>query len=246
MAPKADSAMTTVIVADPDRQIRRLIGSALRFAGYAVEAVGTPAQAASLLRRRQIGALVVDPVETGSVDTVMALRTRTDVPILVVSHFSDEADKVAALDAGADDYLTKPVGMEELLARLRVVLRRAHRTDCEDTPIIAPDFTIHLSDRRWVRSDGTDVRLTPIEWRLVEVLVGRAGHLVTQADLLRRVWGPNAVDKTHYLRVYVAAIRRKVEPDPARPRYFITAPGLGLLFDPTPLQAPRVANASNS
>ena len=102
-----------------------------------------------------------------------------------------------------------------------------------EAPITTPDFAIHLTDRRWVRNDGTEVKLTPIEWRLVEMLVSHAGHLVTQAELLQHVWGPKAVTKTHYLRVYLAGIRHKIEPDPSRPRYFITAPGLGLRFDPS-------------
>jgi two-component system, OmpR family, KDP operon response regulator KdpE len=224
--------MDTVLVSDPDGRSRRATAAALRYGGYAVAPASTPAQAASLLRRRPVAAVVLDVAEDSLVDAVTALRAQTDVPIVVVSPSADSADKVAVLDAGADDYLTKPVDIEELLSRLRVLLRRVPRPMVGEVPIVTSDFTIHVRDRRWVRSDGAEIRLTPIEWRLVEVLTAHAGHLVPQADLLQRVWGPKAVDKPNYLRVQVAGIRRKVEPDPAHPRYFVTAPGLGLRFDP--------------
>jgi two-component system KDP operon response regulator KdpE len=225
--------MTAVLIADPDTRARRLTAAALRLAGYTVESTPTSARTASLLRRRRLDALILDPADAAPVETVAALRAQTDIPILVVSATGEEWDKVAVLDAGADDYLTKPFGVEELLARLRVALRRVTRTDVEDTAVITADFTVHLHDRRWLQRDGTEVRLTPIEWRLVEMLIVRAGHLVTHAELLEGVWGPKAKEKTHYLRVQLTAIRRKVEPDPPRPRYFITAPGLGLRFDPS-------------
>jgi two-component system, OmpR family, KDP operon response regulator KdpE len=225
--------MTAVLIADPDRRTRRLTATAVRVAGYTVETTAASAGTASRLRRRRFDALILDPAATGPVETVSALRAQTDIPILVVSTTAEEWDKVAVLDAGADDYLTKPFGVEELLARLRVALRHVTRTDIEDLAVTTPDFTVHLSDRRWFQRDGTEVRLTPIEWRLAELLIRRAGHLVTQAELLRGIWGPKATEKTHYLRIQLVAIRRKVEPDPARPRYFITVPGLGLRFDPS-------------
>ena len=231
--------MTAVLVADPDPRTRRLTATALRLAGYTVETTSASARTASRLRRRELDALIVDPADAGPVETVSTLRAQTDIPILVISTTAYECDKVAVLDAGADDYLTKPFGLEELLARLRAALRRATRTDIEALEVTTADFTAHVTDRIWLRCDGTEVKLTPIEWRLVEMLIRRAGHLVTQAELLEGVWGPKAVDKTHYLRVQMVAIRHKVEPDPARPRYFITASGLGLRFDPAggnPLQ----------
>jgi two-component system KDP operon response regulator KdpE len=223
-----------VLVMDPDRQSRRHTSAALRFAGYEVETARSPAQTASLLRRRRASAVVLDPAEGDAVGTVTSLRAQTDVPLVVVSRSAQEVDKVALLDAGADDYLTKPVGIEELLARLRVLFRRTPHDEGREPPIVTPDFTIHLKDRRWVGADGSEVRLTPTEWRLVELLVQRAGHLVSQSELLRGVWGPDAETKSHYLRVHMVSIRRKVEPDPARPRYFVTASGLGLRFDPHP------------
>jgi two-component system KDP operon response regulator KdpE len=225
--------MTAVLIADPDPRTRRIATTALRLAGYTVETTGASNRVPALLRSRRPDALIVDPVDAGLVETVAALRAQSDIPILVVSATGEEWDKVAALDAGADDYLTKPFGVEELLARLRVVFRRtAPAGSPDEAPVATADFIVHLADRRWVRADGTEVRLTPTEWRFVEVLVRHAGHLVTQAELLQSVWGPKALEKSHYLRVQIAAIRRKVEPDPARPRYFITAPGLGFRFEP--------------
>jgi two-component system KDP operon response regulator KdpE len=224
--------VTAVLLADFDPRTRRVTAAALRLAGYTVESTPGSARVASLLRRRRPDALILDPADSGCVETVSALRAQTDIPILVVSTTAAEWDKVAVLDAGADDYLTKPFGVEELLARLRAAFRRTLRPAAEETVVETPDFAIHLADRRWLQSDGREVRLTPTEWRLVETLVRHSGHLVTQADLLASVWGPKALAKSHYLRVQIAAIRRKVEPDPARPRYFITAPGLGLRFEP--------------
>jgi two-component system KDP operon response regulator KdpE len=224
--------MTAILVVDPDKMTRRRTATALRLTGYAVETTGEPARAFSLLRRRQLAAVILDPADTVPTEVVSALRAQTDIPIVVVTAAGHESDKVSVLDAGADDYLIKPFGMEELLARLRVAFRRTPGPEAEDLAVTTADFRIHLNDRRWVRNDGTEVRLTPIEWRLVEVLVRRAGHLVSQEELLLGVWGPKAAHKTHYLRVQVAAIRRKVEPEPTRPRYFITLPGLGLRFDP--------------
>lgn len=140
----------------------------------------------------------------------------------------------------ADDYLTKPYGTDELLARLRAVLRRSRPPE-DDAPIVTDDFVIDLSDRRFVGADGTEVPRSPTEWRIVEVLVRHPGHLVTQTDVLPLVWRPEAINKTEHLRVHMANIRRKVEPDPARPRYFLTVAGLGLRFVPEPTAARRLA-----
>jgi two-component system KDP operon response regulator KdpE len=226
--------MTVVLVADPDPHARRIATGGLRFAGYTVEAIKTLASLRAAIRRRRPDAVILDPADGEAVEVISDLRAQTDIPIIVVSDPGEEWAKVAALDAGADDYLTKPFGLEELLARLRVAIRRTSGPDVDVPPVVTADFTIHLSDRRWIRPDGSEVRLTPTEWRLVEMLVRHAGHLVTQAELLRGVWGPDAVEKTDYLRVHIAAVRRKVEPEPARPRYFRTAPGLGLRFDAVP------------
>jgi two-component system KDP operon response regulator KdpE len=151
------------------------------------------------------------------------------VPIVVLSSRGDEAGKVEALDLGADDYVTKPFGMDELLARLRAALRRA--TPSEEEPIVeTPDFSIDLAAKR-VNRDGAEIRLTPTEWHLVEVLVRNPGKLVSQQQLLREVWGPEYHDESAYLRVHMANLRRKLEPEPSRPRYFLTEPGMGYRFE---------------
>jgi two-component system KDP operon response regulator KdpE len=143
-----------------------------------------------------------------------------------------EADKVLALDAGADDYVTKPFGMDELLARMRAALRRAVPPDAAEEPVVeTPDFRVDLAAKRVTTTAG-EVRLTPTEWHLVEVLVRHAGKLVSQRQLLQEVWGPAYGRESNYLRVYLAQIRRKLEPDPAHPRYFLTEPGMGYRFVP--------------
>jgi two-component system KDP operon response regulator KdpE len=224
--------VTSVLLVVPDRHGRRTLVSALRSAGYDVEGLQQPSRAASTLRRRRPDALIVDPEGNRADDVVAELRGLTEAPLIVVSASDDPWDMVSALDAGADDYLARPFNLEELLARLRVALRHARQEVAHEAPPVrTADFTIHLDDRRWIRPDATEVSLTPTEWRLIELLVRRDGHLVSHAELLRGVWGPKADDKTHYLRVQMTAIRRKVEPDPSHPRYFITAHGLGLRFD---------------
>jgi two-component system KDP operon response regulator KdpE len=224
--------MSEVVLADADGHERARAAAALRFGGYRVRAARSVAHAATLLRRPDLAAIVVDPVGSPAV-VVADLRARTTVPIIVVSARADERDKVSALDAGADDYLTKPFGAEELLARLRAVLRRVlppHPDDVE--PIVTPDFTLLLSDKRAVDAGGADVHLTRVEWRIVALLAARAGHLVPHEDLLLGVWGPNALEKPGNIRVNMAHIRAKLEPEPSAPRYFVTAPGLGVRFDP--------------
>ncbi len=151
------------------------------------------------------------------------------MPIVVLSVRDAEGDKVAALDAGADDYVTKPFGMDELLARLRAALRRTVPAE-EEAVVDTADFTIDLAAKK-VQRDGEEVRLTPTEWHLVEVLVRNRGRLVAQRQLLQEVWGPQYHDETNYLRVFMAQVRRKLEPEPAHPRYFITEPGMGYRFE---------------
>jgi two-component system KDP operon response regulator KdpE len=161
---------------------------------------------------------------------IKGVRGWTSTPIIVLSAWGQESAKVAALDAGADDYVTKPFGMDELLARLRAAVRRA--SPAPDEPVVATaDFTVDLADKRVTR-DGGDVRLTPTEWQLLEVLVRNADRLVTQRQLLQEVWGPEYQTEGNYLRVYVAQLRRKLEPDPSRPRHLLTEPGMGYRFRP--------------
>jgi len=230
--------VTRVLVADGDGASRRAVVAALRFAGYSTNAVPEPRRAARAVRRLRPDVVIIDPA---SDDGVSELRAITNAPIIVIAPSGDAWGTVSALDAGADDYMAKPLNPEELLARIRLALRRAGPAVARRSPVSTRDFTVNVDDRRWFRADGSEVGLTPTEWRIVEVLIERAGHLVTHAELLERVWGPKARAKPHYLRVQMAAIRRKVEPDHARPRYFITAPGLGLRFEPGDGSTPAVA-----
>jgi two-component system KDP operon response regulator KdpE len=162
-------------------------------------------------------------------EVIRGVRGWAATPIIVLSVWGHESQKVAALDAGADDYVTKPFGMDELLARLRAAIRRA--SPAADEPVVkTDDFTVDLGAKRVTRADGSDVRLTPTEWQLLEVLVRNQGRLVTQRQLLQEVWGPSYQTESNYLRVYVAQLRRKLEPEPSRPRYLLTEPGMGYRF----------------
>jgi two-component system KDP operon response regulator KdpE len=201
-----------------------------RYGGFGVETATTPNQALTVLRSRPVDAVVLDPVDPDAVEIVHDLRLRTDVAIIVVSTMADERDKVSLLDAGADDYLCKPFGVEEFLARIRAALRRS--VNRREGAIITDDFRIDLNVHRTYRGTGEEVQLTPTEWRIVETLGRHQGHVVGHAQLLEETWGAKAVYKTNYLRVYIRNIRRKLEPNPAQPRYFITYPGLGHVFLP--------------
>jgi two-component system KDP operon response regulator KdpE len=230
--------MRTVLVFDADLVSRRRTMSAMRYGGFEVRIAHSVAEAHRLLRRNRYEALIVDP-GTGaeSAPVVAEFRSRTDAPIIAVSASEDQAYKVALLDAGADDYVTRPFDPEELLARVRAVSRRVPKIE-DAEPIVTPDFTMHLADRLLVSNDDTEIALSPTEWRLIEVLANHMGHLVTREELLVSVWGPQAANKTQYLRVHMASIRRKIEPEPSHPRYFVTAPGLGLRFDASGIAAP--------
>jgi two-component system KDP operon response regulator KdpE len=164
------------------------------------------------------------------IEVIRGLRGWTNVPIIVLSVRDAEHDKIAALDAGADDYVTKPFGMGELLARLRAALRRESDPGEDLAAIETPDFRIDLATKRVTKPDGTEVRLTPTEWAIVEMLVRHRGKLVTQTHLLKEVWGPQYGEETNYLRVFMAQLRRKLEPTPGSPKYLITEPGMGYRF----------------
>lgn len=157
-------------------------------------------------------------------------KTR-DIPIIMMTALSDESDQLVGFSVGADDYVTKPFGMDELLARLRAVQRR--RVPAEEEPVVeTPHFRLDLADKRVTGPDGAEVHLTPTEWHFLEVLVRHPGKLVSQRQLLQEVWGPEYRDETNYLRVFMANLRRKLEPDPSRPRYLLTEPGMGYRFAP--------------
>ncbi|THA40935.1 response regulator [Streptomyces sp. A1547] len=227
--------MTRVLVVDDEPQIVRALVINLKARKYEVDAAADGAGALELAAARHPDVVVLDLglPDMDGVEVIKGLRGWTRVPILVLSarHSSDE--KVEALDAGADDYVTKPFGMDELLARLRAAVRRAEPAAGagEEEVIVETDgFTVDLAAKKAVRA-GRDVRLTPTEWHLLEVLVRNGGKLVSQKQLLQEVWGPSYGTETNYLRVYMAQLRRKLEADPSHPRHFITEPGMGYRFE---------------
>jgi two-component system KDP operon response regulator KdpE len=225
--------VSRVLVVDDEPQIRRTLAINLRARGYQVDLAATGEEALKAAANQQPDVVVLDLGLPGidGLQVIHGLRGWTRVPIIVLSVREREADKVAALDAGADDYVTKPFGINELLARLRAAVRRATPTN-EQVPIVqTPDFRVDLAAKQVIR-DGREVRLTPTEWQLVELLVRNPGRLVSQRQLLHEVWGPKYREETNYLRVFIAQLRRKLEPDPAHPRYFITEPGMGYRFQP--------------
>jgi two-component system KDP operon response regulator KdpE len=216
-----------ILVVDDEPQIVRALKVILRTAGYSVEAAGTRSEALASLAARPPAALVLDLVlpDGQGVEVCEEVRRWSRLPILVLSAVGDEREKVRALDAGADDYVTKPFGTDELLARLRAVLRRS--TEVGGAPRLQfGELVIDLADRS-VRRGGHDVHLTPIEFDLLSVLAQHRGRLVTHRLLLREVWGPEYEEETHYLRVHVAHIRAKLESDRHRPVHLVTEPGVG-------------------
>jgi two-component system, OmpR family, KDP operon response regulator KdpE len=265
----ASAPPSRVLVVDDESPMLRALGTNLRARGYQVDLAPTGEEALQLAARHRPDAVILDLGLPGisGIEVIEGLRGWTAVPIIILSARGAEHDKVAALDAGADDYVTKPFGMDELLARLRAALRRIAPAP-ESALVETPDFTVDLAAKKVTASVGRptpsgatsrpqadsvtgrrvgvgpagggragltgpegEVRLTPTEWGLVEVLVRNAGKLVSQRQLLQDVWGPQYGEETNYLRVHMAHIRRKLEPDPSRPRYFITEPGMGYRFE---------------
>ena len=221
-----------VLVVDDEPQIRRALAVNLKARGYDVDQAASGEEALHLAAARHPDVVLLDLGLPGidGLEVIRGLRGWTSVPIVVLSVREAEADKVAALDLGADDYLTKPFGMNELLARLRAALRR-HQPVAEEPVVETPDFRVDLVARR-VWAHGEEVHLTPTEWSILDVLARHPGRLITQRQLLQQVWGPSYERETNYLRVYLAQLRRKLEPEPARPRYLITEPGMGYRFEP--------------
>jgi two-component system KDP operon response regulator KdpE len=223
--------VTRVLVVDDEPQIVRALRINLRARGYEVDAAPDGRTALDLAARRHPDVIVLDlglPDMEGA-EVIRGLRGWTSVPIIVLTARHASEEKVDTLDVGADDYVTKPFGMDELLARLRAAVRRAAPPE-EDAVVVTEGFTVDLSAKKATR-DGADVRLTPTEWHVLEVLVRNAGRLVSQQQLLREVWGPSYANETGYLRVYLAQLRRKLEADPSRPRHLITEPGMGYRFE---------------
>ncbi|MHB9863724.1 response regulator [Streptomyces sp. YIM S03343] len=226
--------MTRVLVVEDDPQLVRALVINLHARRYGVDAAPDGAEALRLAAARQPDVVLLDLglPDMDGVDVIRGLRGWSRVPVLVLSARQGSEEKVAALDAGADDYITKPFSMDELLARLRAAVRRTEDTALvpETTRVETADFTIDLLAKK-VQQDGRDVRLTPTEWHLLEILVASPGRLITQQQLLQEVWGVARRDKTNYLRVYMAQLRRKLERDPAHPRHLFTEPGMGYRFE---------------
>jgi two-component system, OmpR family, KDP operon response regulator KdpE len=224
--------MTRVLVIDDEAPILRALKINLTARKYEVSTAADGASGLAAMARERPDVLILDlglPDMDGT-EVIRGVRGWSSTPIIVLSAWGQESQKVAALDAGADDYVTKPFGMDELLARLRAAVRRA--SPAPDEPIVTTgDLTIDLARKRVTRADS-DVRLTPTEWQLLEVLVRNSERLVTQRQLLQEVWGPGYQTEAGYLRVYVANLRRKLEPDPSAPRYLLTEPGMGYRFRP--------------
>ena len=259
--------MTTVLVIDDEPQIVRALRINLRVRQYDVHAAGTAGEALELAARYPPDLVILDLglPDLDGVEVIHGLRGWTDAPIIVLSGRADSTDKVEALDAGADDYVTKPFGMDELLARMRAAARRSI-SDAGEPRIRLGDLIVDLAAKRVIRrqpvpadaatapggtsgaaavgvaggasaaaveaSQRSDIRLTPTEWHLLEVLLRHPGKLMSQRQLLQEVWGPGYADATGNLRLYMAQLRRKLEPDAARPRWLLTEPGMGYRFQP--------------
>ena len=222
-----------VLVVDDEAALRRALEVNLSAIGYQVEVVGTGEHAIEAIVRDLPDLVVLDLGLPGisGVEVIESVRAWNRVPIIVLSAREGERDKVAALDAGADDYVTKPFGIDELLARIRAALRRVDVPSGAEPVVRTSRFTVDLLDRS-VTKDGEVVRLTPTEWHMLEVLTRHQGRLVSQRQLLQEVWGPEYEDEAHYLRVYMAQLRRKLEDDPANPVFFVTEVGRGYRFVP--------------
>jgi two-component system KDP operon response regulator KdpE len=228
--------MTRVLVVDDEPQILRALTINLRARHYEVITADTGADALASAAAHPPDLVILDLglPDLDGVEVVRGLRGWSTAPIIILSGRTDSADKVDALDAGADDYLTKPFGVDELMARLRAVSRRA--TPADDNPIVTFGLaTVDLAARRVTIADGatrTEVRLTPTEWHLLEVLLRHPGKLISQRQLLTEVWGPGYETAGGNLRLYMAQLRRKLEADPGRPRHLLTEPGMGYRFQP--------------
>ncbi|WP_326651428.1 MULTISPECIES: response regulator [unclassified Streptomyces] len=226
--------MTRVLVVEDEPQLVRALEINLKARKYEVDAAPDGGTALRLAAARHPDVVLLDLglPDMDGIDVIKGLRGWTRVPILVVSARRTSDEKVEALDAGADDYITKPFSIDELLARLRAASRRTEAVPpTEDLVTVTTDnFTVDLLAKK-VKRGGRDVRLTPTEWHLLEVLIHHRGRLVTQKQLLQEVWGPTYSTQANYLRVYMAQLRRKLEADPSHPRYLITAPGMGYRFE---------------
>ena len=222
--------MTFVLAVDDDHAILRTLSINLRARDYEVETAGDGRSALQIVTERMPDVIILDLglPDLDGIAVLRQLRSFSNVPVVVLSARQESDDKVEALDEGADDFVTKPFGMEELLARVRAAARRG---GAAEVPLVIESggLTLDVTERRASRG-GSDIHLTPTEWQIVEVLARRSGRLVRQSELLQEVWGPAYERETNYLRVYLAQLRRKLEADPSRPHHFITEPGIGYRF----------------
>jgi two-component system, OmpR family, KDP operon response regulator KdpE len=233
MTPAGTPAGTKVLVVDDEPQIIRALRINLSARGYEVATAtsGTEALREAASFRPEVVVLDLGLPDIDGTAVIEGLRGWSSAPIIVLSARTDSGDKVSALDAGADDYVTKPFGMDELLARLRAAVRRASTSPSgEEAVVETASFTVDLVAKKVLR-DGAEVHLTPTEWGVLELLVRNRGKLVGQKQLLQEVWGPAYASETHYLRVYLAQLRRKLEPQPSRPRHLLTEAGMGYRFE---------------
>jgi two-component system KDP operon response regulator KdpE len=236
--------VTTILVVDDEPQILRALRINLRVRHYDVHTAGSGSEALDVAARHPPDLVILDLglPDLDGVEVIQGLRGWTEAPIIVLSGRADSTDKVEALDAGADDYVTKPFGMDELLARMRAVSRRAG-ADGAIPAVRLGDLVVDLAAKRVMRgpngksqsnSENADIRLTPTEWHLLEVLLRNPGKLLSRQHLLAEVWGPGYADAAGNLRLYMAQLRRKLEPDPSRPHWLLTEPGMGYRFQPDP------------
>lgn len=227
--------MRTVLIVDDEPQLLRALQVNMEAEGYRVL---TALDGMAALRHAEgshpdVIVLDLGLPDMNGVDVITRIRRTSSTPIIVLSARHGSVDKVRALDAGADDYVTKPFGLDELLARLRAAGRRGGTPEAaeDEAPVDVGDFEVDLANRKVARG-GTAVRLTPREWAILELLVRNPGRLITQQQMLARIWGPGYGNETHYLRVYMGQLRRKLEADPARPRHLLTEAGMGYRFEP--------------
>ena len=221
-----------ILLVDDELSIQRTVVPLLRSRGYEVDAAATGKEALSAVHAEPPDVVILDLglPDMDGLEVCARIRSQSDVPIIVLSARGAEPQKVAALDQGADDYVTKPFGPEELLARVRAALRRALAASEPSTgQIVRGDITIDV-DRHRVHRQGAEVHLTPKEFDLLVLLASRAGQVVTRRTILKTIWGPHAVDEPEHLRVMMGQLRKKLEPDPARPRYLLTEPWVGYRF----------------
>ncbi len=226
--PASTPPMPVIVLIEDEPQIRRFLRATLASHGYRLHEAETGEDGLIEAASRQPDVVILDLglPDVDGLQVIRRLREWSKVPVIVLSARGQEGDKVAALDAGADDYVSKPFAVGELLARLRVALRHAAAGESGEPTFTVGDLTVDQIKRQ-VRVDGREVHLTPIEYRLLTLLVRHSGRVVSQRQLLKEVWGPGQTEQTHYLRVYMGTLRRKLEKDPARPRYLLTEPGVG-------------------